>query len=54
MLVGWITLFSISETSYLHSSSEVKLAISMLKKLLDNMLQSTIGWLLKAERKIYR
>lgn len=45
MLVGWNTPFSISETSYRHSS-EVKMAISML--------QPAIGWLLEAERKISR
>jgi len=35
MLVGWNVPLSISETSYRHSSSEVKLAISMLKQPLN-------------------
>jgi hypothetical protein len=35
MLVGWNAPLSISETSYRNSSSEVKLAISMLKQPLD-------------------
>jgi hypothetical protein len=42
---------TISETSYRHSSSEVKLAISMLKQLLNNIPQPAIGRPLESRAK---
>jgi hypothetical protein len=44
MLVEWNAALSISETSYRHSASEVKLAISMPEQLLDDILHPAIRW----------